>query len=596
MAVDVASGSNPHPATAEQAIGPYLRAILRHWRLVALVTVLAGLVAALTLSRVGQTYESSASILITPLPQGNSAFLGLPTVIDTADPARTVQTAAALIDTPQAAAGAARALGKPWTEGSVSSAVSVSPRGASDVIAVTADTSGGADAARVANAYAKAAIAYRAAVVQSEIATTLSSLTARLALVKPTSAEAQALATTVGQLRTIQGKGHEPTMSISQFALPASSPTGAPRWLIIALALLGGLVLGSVAAVGLETFSRPVRDQHEITTLFPAPILATIPLLPGRRAFRSLAPWEFSPTAFEQVRMLRVQLSVRIPAPVIMVTSAGAGDGKTTVAAALAAAFAEIDEDVILMDLDLRKPDLTTVLGISAPDDLAPAVPNGVPIPVPGMPRVKVIPAPKGDLAAFETLIRRLPELIARAQRTAGCVIVDTAPVGEVSEALQIAPICNQVIFVARPRHTDRRRLILARSLLERIAAPTTGLVLVGQEAGVTTGEYAYGYKMSLGRIGDADGEPAVSGARLASEPTISTERSRSAERATSKERSDFADPATSNERSDSAEPATSNERSDSAEPATSNQRSPESKRSSARSDVADVAREPGST
>ncbi len=76
----------------------------------------------------------------------------------------------------------------------------------------------------------------------------------------------------------------------------------------------------------------------------------------------------------------------------------------------------------------------------------------------------------------------------------ASCVIIDTPPVGEVSEALRIAPICDEVLFVARPRHTDRRRLILARELLERADAQMAGMVLVGREAGLPGGRYGYGY------------------------------------------------------------------------------------------------------
>ena len=515
VAVDGESGASPYTASAEQAVGPYLRAVRRHWRLVALVTLLAGVVAAFTVSRIGQTYESSASILVTPIPQGTSGFVGVGTVVDSGDPARTVQTAAALIDTPEAAAGAAQKLGPPWTEGSVMSAVSVTPRGASDVLAVTADASSGSDAARVANAFATSAIAYRATVVQTQISAILTSLEARLALLKssPSSPEAQALAGTVAQLRTVQGSGREPTMSVSQLATPSTSPTGAAPWLIVLLALIAGFVLGSVAALGLETFSRPVRDRDEITSLFPVPVLATIPRLRARRRYGNVSPWEFTPAAFEQMRMLRVQLSLGIANPVIMVTSAGAGDGKTTVAAALAAAFAEVDQDVILMDLDLRKPDLTALLEVEGHDAEAgfeSQLPYGVPIPVPGLPRVKLVPAPRGDLAQFEMLIRQLPALLAKARRAAGCVIVDTAPVGEVSEALRVAQICDQVLFVARPRHTDRRRLTLARELLERADAPTVGMVLVGQDAGTPASEYSYGYSTGLARADHEESEPSA--------------------------------------------------------------------------------------
>jgi Mrp family chromosome partitioning ATPase len=281
------------------------------------------------------------------------------------------------------------------------------------------------------------------------------------------------------------------------------------------LALVGGFVLGSVLAIGLEAFTRPVRDRAELTALFPVPVLATIPRIAGRRG--SVPPWDFSPVAFEQVRLLRVQLSLSAITPVIMVTSAGAGDGKTTIAAALAAAFAEADEDVILMDLDLRKPDLSALLEVDIPRqeiDFTDSFPEGVPIPVPQLPRVKVVPAPRGDFAKFESVVRQLPEMLAKARRMASCVIIDTAPVGEVSETLRIAPICDQVVFVTRPRHTDRRRLILARDLLERADAPLGGLVVVGEDGGIRSGKYAYGYGHAPNGLFGEGNEPPFSARR----------------------------------------------------------------------------------
>jgi Mrp family chromosome partitioning ATPase len=512
MASNAVSTDSERLASAEQAIGPYLRAIRRHWILVAVITLLAGLIAAYTVSRSSKTYQTSASILVSPLPEGSSGTLGIGTVVDTGDPARTIQTAAALVDTQSAAQGAARTLGHGWTTNGVMSAVSVTPLGASNVLAVTAQAGNPQDAARLANAFATNAIAYRGSVVQQQINTTLASLSARLAQLPPTSAEAQGLATTVSQLRTMQGTNREPTLSLSQQALPPGGATGAPDWLIIALALAGGFVLGCVAALALETFTRPVRDRAEALSAYDIPVLASIPRVKLKRG-RKLTPWEFSPVAFEQIRMLRVQLTLGKRGRVVMVTSAGAGDGKTTVAAALAAAFAEVNDGVVLMDLDMRKPELTRMLGANLDTDGAnghPEGPNGRPaagpIPISRLPGVTLIPAPVGDLAHLETLIKHLPAQISQAKRKGSCVIIDTAPVGEVSEALQIASMCDQVIVVARPRHTDRRRLRLARDLLERAHAPTVGMVLVAENENMTGKSYGYGYSAALSPSPDEPG------------------------------------------------------------------------------------------
>jgi Mrp family chromosome partitioning ATPase/capsular polysaccharide biosynthesis protein len=508
---EIAGGDHGRSGSAEQPIGPYLRAVRRHWFLVAVVALLAAGAAVFTVSRAGRSYQASASILVTPLPQGSSSFLGIGTVVDTGDPARTVQTAAALIDTPDAAALAARELGPSFTAGGVLGAVSVTPRGASDVLAVTATASSPGDASRIANAFAASAIAYRASVVQRQIVAEINSLGTRLAALKssPSSAQAQALAATIAQLQAVQGAGREPTMSVSQTAQPPVTPSGAATWLIAVLALAGGLVLGGVGALALETFTRPVREVDELTSLYPLPVLASIPLMRSFRP-RKFKPANFTPRAFEQIRMLRVQLSLRSPAgSVIMVTSAGAGDGKTTVAAALAAAFSEVEEDVVLIDLDLRKRDLGRLLGVQDNATQNGAYDSHQSVATPGLDHVRVIPAPKGDAAAHEAFIRRLPGVLAQARQGARYVIVDTAPVGEVSETLRISQMCDQVVVIVRPRHTERRRIGLARDLLERANAPTVGLVVVGEESGIGSGYYGYGYSPAQNGEGrDSDRTP----------------------------------------------------------------------------------------
>jgi Mrp family chromosome partitioning ATPase len=206
-----------------------------------------------------------------------------------------------------------------------------------------------------------------------------------------------------------------------------------------------------------------------------------------------------------------VQLTLGKRGRVIMVTSAGAGDGKTTVAAALAAAFAEVNDDVVLMDLDMRRPELTRLLGPSPTvggrehDELANGAGDGM-VPVLPLPGVKLVPAPKGDMARLEAIIKTLPGQISQAKRKGACVIIDTPPVGEVSEALRIASVCDQVVVVARPRHTDRRRLRMARDLLDRAHAPTVGMVLVAEDASMIGGDYGYGYSTGLGSMLDENG------------------------------------------------------------------------------------------
>jgi Mrp family chromosome partitioning ATPase len=69
-------------------------------------------------------------------------------------------------------------------------------------------------------------------------------------------------------------------------------------------------------------------------------------------------------------------------------------------------------------------------------------------------------------------------------------VVIDSSPLGEVSDALPVARQVDDVILVARPRHTDRASLQVARDLLHRAGVLPRGLVLVGETLHETSSSY----------------------------------------------------------------------------------------------------------
>jgi len=71
--------------------------------------------------------------------------------------------------------------------------------------------------------------------------------------------------------------------------------------------------------------------------------------------------------------------------------------------------------------------------------------------------------------------------------------VVDTPPLGEVSDALRVLPEADDVVIIARPGNTNRPSFELMRDLLERAGQSPFGLVLVGTTARGATPYYAYG-------------------------------------------------------------------------------------------------------
>lgn len=138
--------------------------------------------------------------------------------------------------------------------------------------------------------------------------------------------------------------------------------------------LVAGLALGVALAVGLEYLDYTVRSPEALEAAYGMPVQGVIGTLEARRrpeggadpGYQLTASDPRSPAA-ESVRSLRTSVQVAgLSRPIrsLAVTSAGPGEGKTFTATNLAVSLAQYGNAVILVDLDLRKPNLHTVFGI----------------------------------------------------------------------------------------------------------------------------------------------------------------------------------------------------------------------------------------
>jgi capsular exopolysaccharide synthesis family protein len=297
-------------------------------------------------------------------------------------------------------------------------------------------------------------------------------------------------------------RGQDPNFSLAQGAILPGSPTGTPAWLIIFLALIAGFALGSGAAVVTEMSSDRIRQSDELLDLYPLPALAYVPNLPRRaRPSANGTPVAMPIAVREAYRMIRVQLDTEAReangARMILMTSGSSGDGKTSSAIAIASALAEADHRVILMDLDLRKPDLGSLMGVDGLpgvttllDDRAGvsmALANG------DVPRLRVLPAgPEASESLLRPVIARMPDVIEQLREMADYVVIDTPPLGEISDAYQLLPFVDEVIVVARPGNTRRASFQFMRDLLMRANRTPLGMIIVGESPNRMSVSYAY--------------------------------------------------------------------------------------------------------
>lgn len=491
------------PEPPQSALSPYLEAVRSHVVLV-VVVLAATVISALAWYDVQPpSYAAEADIFVTPLPAEAAAVVGLPLIQDLRDPTRTIQTAAALVNSDAAAARTAQLLGDGWTLREVARAIDVDPRGQTNILVVRATAETGELAARLANTFATATLEVRREALQSAAQAAIPSVQAQLRS-NPT----PELRSVLSRLRTLAG-GRDPTLSIAQRATAPSASLGPPATLVLALALLAGAMLSVGAALAVDRLTPDrIKSEDELLSIFQLPILARLPILRGRQ--RRRGPLEVEPQTREALRTVQVQLDLAgKQTRTIMLTSPSPDDGKTTTALAFGAALADTGARVILIDTDVR--------GIQArksPRPAAPAVAAAFPQPASGeheRPRslrgrlypleghanLQLLDASEIGFDSIDKRSRgRLAESIRAAAQEADYVIVDTPPLGVVSDALTLVELVDDVLIVVRLRATKRIHAEITRDLLARAGVDPVGFLVIG-EGPVGTYAYSYGHPSS---------------------------------------------------------------------------------------------------
>ncbi len=489
------------------ALAPYLGALRSHRRLVVAIMLTAVLASTGWIFVQGTSYEATASVVVVPVPEGDAAFSGLPLIRSGgSDSARAVETAVQLLDTPEAAELTAKRLGDGLTASAVRAAVEVEAEPESDIVEITASAPNGERAADLANEFAAAALDARARELKPLIAAAAAASSDAIAAITDRSG------TVADELRArssaLAAISDDPALTFARQATVPPAPVGSPPWLVLALALTAGLVVGAVTAVLIEVLApRALRDETDLARIYPRPILARVPELPGRLV-RATRRQRRLGAIGEGFRSLRSQLELRArdraPSAVrgsgaVLLTSPARDDGATAAALELAEAMAKGGQSVIAIDFTLRRAPaaglepstsgggMTALLG--GAENLGDALQ-----PLEGVPGVRVLTAWHGlSLEQVEMLTGRMPEIVAEARRHADWVIVDAPPLGELSDALGVLDAVDDVVVVVRTGRTSLMRLTRLRDALESVDGSALGYLVVGGASMAVDG-YGYGY------------------------------------------------------------------------------------------------------
>jgi len=235
-------------------------------------------------------------------------------------------------------------------------------------------------------------------------------------------------------------------------------------------------------------------------------VLGRMPNAPKLRPLAQDPQLEASERLGEAVRALRARIRLATRSHdgprCIAVTSACPGDGKSTVAVHLAMSLAAAGDQVLLIDADLRQPRLDKEFEQETTEGLSAALRGAAirPAEAPFSERLRYlgagpIPSNPAELLHAPPLKHLLQDV---ARHAADWIIVDTPPLGRVSDALTIGELCDYVLLVVREDHTMRSDLRRSMSQLAPLEDKVLGMVYNAQtktsEADLYAGYGSGGY------------------------------------------------------------------------------------------------------
>ncbi|HEX4307105.1 MAG TPA: polysaccharide biosynthesis tyrosine autokinase [Solirubrobacterales bacterium] len=487
------------------------------WRrgLLIVICMIVGGGVALGVSKLQTKEYSATASLLFRNPGFAEDLFGTTSQQETTDPTREAATNQKLVGLDVVGLRAAKHLDGLNPE-EVSAMVHVSSEGEADVVSVTATSPEPAQAKEVANTFARQFIAFRAETDRSKLVEAKKLAEAelgRLSHGQQNGPRGQALsrgAEKLGILASLQ-TGNAELVQPAELPTSASSPKTARN---TALGLILGLIVGIVLAFLLERLNRHLRDPEEARDAFDLPILAVVPESKAIMATNegSAAP-DLPFSENESFQMLRASLryfNVDREIRSVVVTSSSAGVGKSTVSWNLARIAAHSSR-VVIIETDLRKPTLARQHGLRSGPGLAALLTHQVSLDeaiqskslaalIDGdgdgstsMNTLDVLvagPPPPNPAELIESKTMR--DVHSQLRERYDLIVFDTAPIGVVSDAFPLLREVDGVIVVVRLGHSTRDHAEHLREQLDRLDAPTLGVVANGMKAR-RGGRYGYG-------------------------------------------------------------------------------------------------------
>lgn len=275
-------------------------------------------------------------------------------------------------------------------------------------------------------------------------------------------------------------------------------PIAPRKMMVLAIALLLGVLFPVIILYLIDIFKFKIGSKEELIEATSVPVLGEICL--DKNAGNIAIAEGISTSTAELFRLVRTNLQflMKKDEKVVLVTSSISGEGKSFFTVNLALSYSLIkNKKVVLVGLDIRNPKLSEYLSINRKDGMTVYLasddmqPQDIIIHRPDLhSNIYVIPAGPIPPNPAELLLNdRLDEMFDYLRANFDYIIVDTAPVGMVSDTFSLDRVSDATIYLFRANYTNKSHLKFAETIVEENKLKNMSVVING-----TTTKSAYGY------------------------------------------------------------------------------------------------------
>ena len=316
------------------------------------------------------------------------------------------------------------------------------------------------------------------------------------------------------ELRVVKA-GTVGNVRILDDAAVTPSPIKPRKALSVALAGIIGLILGVATVLVRRALRTGVTDPDAVEQVIGSPVYAVLPFSDevartkdkkgaaggGRALVTAHQPTAVISEAFRSLRTsLHFALADAGACPVVAISGPAPNVGKTFVAANLAYTLAASGREVLFVDADMRRGDADKAFDISRQPGLSHLLVDQADADVVKTAQacgtLKVIGRGKAPPNPSELLLGdRFQQLIAEWKTQYDFIVIDTPPILAVTDASQIASLCDALFLVGRAGRTHMHELMECRKRFERGGVAIKGVLINGMTASLAHGgRYGYGY------------------------------------------------------------------------------------------------------